>query len=233
MPKKNTVSEDQVTRAIHRPIFGFLAETGRLTEEHLTDRKGLSKLIRKHIKLTTRKAKWGVSIEQDFIDQAHENWLNDKKQIAIVLFCVAVEHNLNGFYRNVFESKGVKEGEITTIIRSTNLEGKLTWLLNLSGVERLNPKTTKGISKLFEIRNSIIHFKSVKTNWIDLDDSHARIEKEIKSLGKISLKRNHQIIGQLLINILAEIKPWRIIANRAHSIYFDDHDPNYKTKSSG
>ena len=108
-----------------------------------------------------------IEIHQGFLETAQYAIDNGNPHVAIVLIATAVEHSLNLYYREIFLLKGLTHKEITQVIRSNNIQAKLSWLLFLSGEIKIPEDIIKKINYLVELRNAVVHFKAVPDKWDD------------------------------------------------------------------
>jgi hypothetical protein len=98
--------------------------------------------------------------------------------IASVLYAVWTEHWLNGVIKARAAAVGLNHDMSKEMIRSVQVAGKTTWLLFLLGLPRISSRHATQIHKLFEARNSFIHYK-----WTVLPDSdEKRAEEKLNSL---------------------------------------------------
>lgn len=207
------------------PMLCHMAKTGKLTDAHLQNRKSLTQHLRKELNRSLKTFKLYVEIHQSFLKQAEQSWKKGDKQIAIVLLAVAIEHRLNHYARDAFSEKGLKDLEITNIIRSVNTDNKLTWLMSLSGGKAMPDKIRCRIKRIFDIRNAIVHYKGAPSDIDKNNGSHSAIDKELKLLGRFSIHRTFRSIDSFLEKQLSVLQPWRWTATRAYYIIIDDFDP--------
>lgn len=220
----------KILRGFGGPMFAHMARTGQLQEKHLKDRLTLCKFVEKTILPSIENIQINISIHEQFIQQADECWKKGQKHIAIVLLAVALEHLINSFFRDTLGDRYLNDSEITTVIKSTNIDAKLSWLLPLAHCKPLPTKLKNRIKKIFDIRNSIVHYKWM-SSLINDDDgggSYGQIEKEIRKLGKFSVRICYRSVDAFLEKQLSTLQPWRWLATRAYYLFFDDYDPGAK-----
>lgn len=218
--------EEDLLRGLLPAVFSALARKGKLKESHLASQETIRTHLRKEIKYALRHTQVGVELHSDFLKSAHSHWKEGRREIAIVLFATAIEHLINQYYRDALDAQGLPEAEVTTAIRSCSNDAKLSWLLSLSGAERMRPSTEKRIRKIFEIRNAIVHYKFVPSTIDEFNDSHNRISTQIAALGRISLTRNYQIVDRFFRIQIGRLAPWRWTATRAYFLFFEGTDPD-------
>ena len=194
-------SDDDFLRRMTFLVTRTLVKRGRLTREHLSDPAGLAELFLGNLKYATRRAEWSISHEDELLDESERLWKEGSKALAIFLFATAIEHSVNGFYRQILEFKGFSRKEVTQVIRTSSIEAKLTWLLKLSTGRTLPRGTRRRVKQVFEIRNAFGHFKYVPSLIGEDSDTSSKIDKMIKALGRISLRRNFAILNERLWDI--------------------------------
>lgn len=80
-------------------------------------------------------------------------------EVKAVLLATWFEHWINEVITSRAAQLGVSEKECSQIIRDTGNRAKLGWLLSLLGLPPLDSNIVKRINKLFEARNSFVHYK--------------------------------------------------------------------------
>ena len=153
---------DMVVQIFKVPIFMYLLSKNLLDENEfdnpiylrLAVRRNITKDFFENLKLITL-------IDNDFIEIAEYSFSVGKPLVAIMLFATSIEHKINEFYRDVLLYKGLNESEITEAIRNSNIHVKLGWLLSISSEDKMEIKLKNSLKKLFEFRNSIVHYKNI------------------------------------------------------------------------
>ncbi len=84
---------------------------------------------------------------------------NSDYHSAIVFYALWLEHWFNNIILISLKRKNINLTYYQDIIRSTNLKNKTTWLWQLLQLRPLNNSHLKVIEKVFEKRNSFIHYK--------------------------------------------------------------------------
>ncbi|MBV7333521.1 hypothetical protein KFU94_35860 [Chloroflexi bacterium TSY] len=123
--------------------------------------------------------------DEEFVEIAHHAIEVEKPSVAIVLIMVVVEHLLNRYYRDILARNDFSTKEITEIIRTSNIATKVGWLLKLSTGKELPNDLKERILKIAEIRNSIVHYKAVPVEMVDVDETDVGwrgIKKRLKQL---------------------------------------------------
>jgi hypothetical protein len=142
-----------------------------------------------------------VSIHDDFLEFARNAIESDNQMIAIVLVATAIEHLLNIYYRQVMLVGGISGEDITKIIRASNFEAKMGWLMSIIFKIELEQELKRKIMRVIELRNSIVHYKAVPfmldDDIEDPTDSHSSIEDQMNKLDFDILEIPHELEGAL------------------------------------
>lgn len=86
---------------------------------------------------------------------AHSGDLED----SILYYATWFEHWINDLLTSVARRQQMDEAAIGQMIRSTNLEGKFTWLVTAFGLPAIDTALVTDIGAVASIRNSYIHYK--------------------------------------------------------------------------
>jgi hypothetical protein len=194
---KTTSSNSFSERQQREIFFAFLpalcyalAKEGLLSDQDTASREKVLNVIRKHHRVALKKAQVGVAMHETFIREADRLWKKGQKVLGVVLFATAAEQVMNQIYRILMEAQGMKTEEATTLLRYLNADAKLVGMLPLLTGQRLKKPLIKRLKKLFEIRNSIVHFKSVGCSIDSDSDSYSTIESELGNLRGVSVSRD-------------------------------------------
>lgn len=120
---------------------------------------------------------------RDRILQKAENHLQaEELEFSKIFYAMFFEHTLNKIIHFQCGKKNINSKTKNDIVRSIDINGKLTWLLVLLGFKPFNVNHIKTIKKLSEDRNAFIHYK-----WNpESDDFHNQLDKvklsEFKSI---------------------------------------------------
>lgn len=165
-------SDEEILSEI-KSIFNQHLKKGSELEFSIDHRKGLLRQARKF-----RKEK-NIFYSNIFYSLYFEHWFNN------IVFISIRRNNINTKY-------------IDDIIKNTNIRSKMTWLLELFGLEPIPKKHYDVICKLFEYRNSFVHYKWKSFNLhknVFIDDSIKQIthlsevEKAVKYLQNYENKK--------------------------------------------
>ncbi len=123
---------------------------------------------------------------------------------ALIFYALWIEHWFNHIILLSLKRNNITSTYYPEIIRSTKIKDKYTWLWQLLFLKPLNRKHLKIIDKLFEKRNSFIHYK-----WKIYD--HLEIEKLVAEL-----KENENFLFSVdkTINYLKKFENKNIYSNK-------------------
>ncbi len=93
------------------------------------------------------------------LTEAREYKKTENYELSCVLYAIWVEHWVNHLIQNLCLKKGLTEKEAAQIIRQSNFNSKITWLLKILEGKFLYTAHRKNIEDLIEFRNSFIHYK--------------------------------------------------------------------------
>lgn len=162
---------------------------------------------------------WCVAIEDGFIREAIRFWKNGEKFIAIVLYAAAVEQYVNSTYALMLEAHGLEKQEIEKIVRTLNIEPKLSWLLKLVAKKEFPKALGKRLKSVFELRNAIVHFKAISDHPDKDTDSYSKLESELQKLKRLSLARDFRLLREALWTITLEKDPNLELALKATEMF--------------
>jgi hypothetical protein len=179
-------------------VIRNLVADGRLDVNKLDDREYVDKVLAQNENILDELTAI-VEVHGDFLISAKEAINANRPEVAVVLIATAIEQIVNTFYREVLAEKGyLTADEITEIIRTTNMNAKLGWLLAIVADFSLDilpeHRLQKDILSLMELRNQIVHYKAVpKSLW-----SETPIPQRIQDYGfDKMLEIPEQLLGSL------------------------------------
>lgn len=211
--KKDRVSHTIVHAFLPRVVM-HLMNKGLITDKMLEKPDELKQAIRKHLKTALRKITIQISLHEQFSNEAFRLWDEGKKYPAIVLFATAAEQVINTYYRHAFLASGLSHEEITAVIRSQSIDAKLSWLMKLATKTLFPQALGKRLRIVFEIRNSIVHYKAVPSPVDGEEGSYHAIEKRLKQIGRLSLRRDFGLLTKFLNGALLSHVPSLEVAHR-------------------
>lgn len=220
-PKSAVVSqrtEDRILRTMYPLAMHALARQGVLKSEHLESAERIAEVFYKNRHKAASKMEWCIAIEEEFIQQAIANWKKGKKFVAIVLYATAVEQYVNQTYALMLRAHGLENEEVEKIVRTLNIEPKLSWLMKLVAQREFPKALRTRLRKVFELRNAIVHYKALFTHIDRPDDSHSKIETELAKLKRLSLSRDYRLLTQALWKVVLEKDPHLDLAIKASNM---------------
>ena len=201
------------------PLVLFsLAKQKILRQEHLDSPAALLHLLKENNRQGVKKLKYTVAIDADFIREAVAHWKRGQKLVAIVLYAAAVEQYVNQTYNLMLEAHGLQDSEIEKIVRTLNIEPKLSWLLKVVAKKEFPKALAKRLRTVFELRNAIVHFKGIRGELDSDSDSYSKIQADLKKLKRLSLSRDYQLLTQALWSCALEKDPDLDLAMKATAI---------------
>ena len=180
----------EIIHAVLPLIMLPLVRAKVIRAEHLKSVEDLLPVFQRSLRQGIKKMRWGIAIEEEFIDEAVSLWKEGKKIKSIVLYASAVEQYANQICRTVLEAHGLDEQAATTIIRALNIDAKLSWLSTLVSKKEFPERLGRRLRSIFELRNAIVHFKAVTAHPDSNEDSFSKIENGLKSLGRMRLSND-------------------------------------------
>lgn len=139
-----------------------------------------------------------VDHRKGILNQARMYYKNKNIFYANIFYSLFVEHWINNIIFVAVRRKKMKRDYLNEIIRNNNLKSKLTWILEFLGFDPIPKNHIDVISKLFENRNSFVHYKwkSFEFNKKDYFDNNIKmlmhielVEKTIKYLQNYENKK--------------------------------------------
>jgi hypothetical protein len=199
-------------------VMHSLTKQGIIQAEHLESEAKLIEVFGRNYKKGTQKMEWCIAIEEEFIQEAIANWKRGKKFVAIVLYAAAVEQYVNQTYALMLRAHGLGNDEIEKIVRTLNVEPKLSWLLRLIAQKEFPKALGKRLRSVFELRNAIVHFKGISAHPDKDEDSYSKIQKELKKIKRLSLSRDYRLLKESLWKTALEEDPHLDLALKATDI---------------
>jgi hypothetical protein len=162
-----------------------------------------------------------IVIHNEFIEIAKYCLEIQKYTTALVLIATALEHVINLYYRNLLSDKGLPERQITDIIKKSNVDAKLGWMLLITSNTTIPTDLHKDITKIFELRNAIVHHKYVPEKMDVEEGSWGDIEPGIKKLDFSKFIEIPEELDEILTQCLCKLTPNRGIAFEMWRVMFD------------
>ena len=208
-------TERRILDAVLPLVMYSLVKQKLIRAEHLQSEAKLVEAFGKSYKRGTARMEWCVAIEEEFIREAIRFWENDKKFIAVVLYAAAVEQYVNQTYALMLQAHGLEKSEIEKIVRTLNVEPKLSWLLKLVAKKEFPKALGKRLRSVFDLRNAIVHFKAIPDHPDKDTDSYSKLKSELEKLKRLSLSRDYRLLREALWKITLEKDPSLDLALKA------------------
>lgn len=147
--------------------------------------KELHKEILSYIKyIVTEKPKIEIIVDHriSILKESRRFLKQDKKEFACIFYAIWFEHWINNLIVIYGKRNRLQQEEIVQIIRESNARSKFSWILKLLEAPKLMEKHRLLVLRLFDLRNSYVHYK-----WKgNVDDEDDKQEKDlINTLGEI------------------------------------------------
>ncbi|EKJ87610.1 hypothetical protein CLV96_3984 [Leptospira meyeri] len=162
-----------MAKSILKQISESLLGTGHLKIE---DFKSESILAQKIIDIIDSSHFHLVIDHRKTIENLAKKFYDSKNlEISIFFYSLYFEQTLNYIIHVQLIKNGKNPNLTKNIIKATNIEAKLSWVLELLNLPEINEKHKKIILLVSQERNSFIHYK-----WMD-DSNHINIKLFFKS----------------------------------------------------
>jgi len=144
--------------SVIRKIYEGLLASGKLTAEDLKDGEALRSKV---LSLLEGLPEIKISIDhRDKLLPNAENFANEGSfELALMFYATYYEHTINRIIGTTVHRSDLSANVTKGILRTVNLEGKLTWVLEVLGLPTFNANYLKTIKKVSEARNAFIHYK--------------------------------------------------------------------------
>lgn len=199
MPLTPPAELDGLIRRTVSQILRTLIYEGKLDKCRLDDRDYLHNSLDTHFDAVFGRLRPVIDVHDEFLASAREAVAANKIQVAVVLLAVAVEQNVNTFYRFALDfNRDLCESDNTEIVRNNNIRPKLGWLMLLVSECALDADLRNRILQLMELRNQIVHYKAVPLEWdgasnLKLDIERQDIEAYFQAVEELFLKLHEQL----------------------------------------
>jgi len=204
-----------IARAALPHIFLHLARVGLLKKEDVNEPAVLFDLLLRHRKMAIAKIAWCAAPDYNFLKESCKYWQRSEKMIALVLYATALEQCINSHFQLILESKGWSQASATALIRTSNIDSKLSWIFETFVGKHFPAHLKHRVQKVFEIRNAIVHFKGITGPVGEERDSYSLLEGQIEKLRRMSLSRDFRLVESALVDGMLNADPHRDLALRA------------------
>ncbi|KAF0142938.1 MAG: Uncharacterized protein FD122_204 [Stygiobacter sp.] len=152
---------------------GLLDISNKSDEEILVEIKNI---FTNHLK-NSGEIEFSIDHRKGLLSQARKFRKEKNLFYSNVFYSLFIEHWFNNIVFVSIRRKQFNTAYVNDIIRNTNIKSKMTWLLELFGLEPIPEKHFDVISKLFENRNSFVHYKWKSFNLRKNDFSENSIKQ--------------------------------------------------------
>jgi hypothetical protein len=216
---------DGAFQSICPPVLTQLLLNNLIDKTKIHDRDYLLSKLRNYSKeVESEDVFFVVIIYDEFIEAAKDAIKADKNEVAIILISTAIEHILNINYRYLMRYRKISDEVIYNVIKRFNFSDKVGWLLEFIFDLKLDKSFLRDITAIIEIRNAIIHFKSVPITFADVEDADS-LTKIRNDIQKIDLN-NMLLMPKKLDNLLKAQKfklfPELLLIKEIMKTIFDD-----------
>jgi hypothetical protein len=161
---------------------------------------------------------WSIAIEQSFLEQSIEFWRHGERLMAVVLYATAVEQYLNQMYQLTLMAQRWNKRHATSLLREVNVEAKLGWMFEVFTKRRFPPRLAQRLRTVFSVRNAIVHFKGEPGGPDRDDDSHSKVQAQMRGLRRMSLSRDFRLLHEAFMDALLSVDPDLDLALRAAEV---------------
>jgi hypothetical protein len=152
---------------------------------------------------------FSIGIEKGFVNQSIKFWKRGERLMAIVFYAVAVEQYLNQMFQLLLLAQGWKKSNVTCLLKDVNLDAKISWMFESFTKQQFPPRLGQRLRAVFSVRNAIVHFKGEPGHPDYGDDSHSKIQNQLKGLRPMNISRDFRLLNDIFIKCLLKIDPDR------------------------
>ncbi|MBL7682176.1 MAG: hypothetical protein JNK00_02355 [Flavipsychrobacter sp.] len=158
MDNNNDKLYDQLAKAVLPHLINNLIEDGLLQESDLSSKSKVYSVILREIE---KGIEWELISDHRKDILKHAGHYEKVKEIELYFMLVSTffEHTLNYIIHHECKKRKLGDKIQKDIIKSANINSKLTWILALLGLPKLNEKHVEVIKLVSERRNAFVHYK--------------------------------------------------------------------------
>ena len=172
--KKEALDKDE-KKLIRILAESFLA-SGYLVEEDFNDE---SSLVSKVDDILQRAEIIPVvDHTKTLLENADKFMRTNEYDLSIIMYATYFEHELNKLIENILSKQEITNKSRNELIRSVNISGKCSWLLEVIGLPKFNLNHMKVINEVSSERNSFVHYK-----WNPMEN-YSETEKKINLISR-------------------------------------------------
>jgi hypothetical protein len=173
--------EKRLMKTILPSILEILLIKNKINKKRINDQKYLWTILCNNFDLLDT-LNVIIRVDDNFYKYSKKAVENNCPEIAVVLITTVIEHRLNVFYREQLRNK-LSSDETTEVIRN-NINAKTGYLFHLATGHEFPNNLKNRIKKLFELRNSIVHYKAVTSNINEIEKSgYYAVINDINKIG--------------------------------------------------
>ena len=186
-----------------------------ITEKHLDDQRSLLDVFLRNLRKGTKKVEWCVAIDETFLKESIRLWRRGERFVAVVLYAIAVEQYMNSMYQHILPTQGWTSNQITSLLREVSVDSKLGWMFEVFAKRRFPAALGKRMRTVFGVRNAIVHFKGELGPLKSEQDSHSKVEAQLRGLRYVSFSRDYRLLNEAFMEALLKSDPDRRIVLKA------------------
>ena len=118
-----------------------------------------------------------IDHRDSILEKAYDFFETKEYNLGKVFLAMFFEHSLNSIIDHACFKRKISEKVKIEIIKNVNLNGKLTWLLQLLGLPIFNDNHKKVIIKIADDRNAFIHYKWKPVNMDERNQETDELKK--------------------------------------------------------
>jgi hypothetical protein len=171
-------------QAVFTRIVEYFYAIGYVTDADLQDPEQL------HAKMSAFRAagvEFNPSIDhRDQLTEAARRYTEQRREeMALMFYALIFEHTLNQIVLIGLADAGRSRAVADAVMRKVDLDGKLSWLLELLDLPALNDTHRKTIAQVAAERNAFVHYKWKERPWGEADKrERARLDNLLSAAKK-------------------------------------------------
>lgn len=99
-----------------------------------------------------------IDYSEDLLSLAQKYKKRESTGLSALFFSTYFEHKINDIVFKLLRNRNKESSTLTRVLRFS-IEDKCTWILDLINVDRIAEEHLKTIKKIYELRNSFLHYK--------------------------------------------------------------------------
>ena len=150
-------SELKFAREVAQAVVEGAFKDGHIRESDLLD----PNLVLAKLKSLLKNGKVDLIIDhrQTVLEAAIKNQTDGQAEFSLLFYATFFEHTINHLISGALRHKNMSGKYIGSVIRTTNIESKLGWLLQLLELPAFNEKHRNTIQSIANERNAFVHYK--------------------------------------------------------------------------